>query len=269
MKFIYRVLPLLISQLIALVACTAQTVPGRALVEANQLYEAGNHADAVHAYEALVASGIEDPVLYYNLGNAHLRLDAVGKAIASYRHAQRLAPRDQEIAANLAIARGRTQDLIVPATVIENRAAEDGLLANGVAPFLSDRFMPRRWLSARESALVALGLWFLLGLLVAALRLFPAFRRPLTYGVGLTVPLLILSLLPLATHINALRQPAAVLIAPEIQINSGPGNDYLTVFTLHDGAEVTVLEERATWLRIALPGDLQGWAPKADFAIIE
>jgi hypothetical protein len=35
----------------------------------------------------------------------------------------------------------------------------------------------------------------------------------------------------------------------------------LAEFTLHAGAEVRVVERRAGWARIALPGDLQGWAP--------
>lgn len=255
--------------LIFLTACTSQTVPGTALAEANQLYEAGNYADAVRAYEALVVSGIEDPVLYYNLGNAQLRLGAVGEAIASYRRAQRLAPRDQEIAANLRIARGRTQDLIVPTETVENSETENDVTENGVTAFFNGRFTPDRWLSANESAILALGLWLFLGLLVVGVRVFPVLRPPFAYSIGLLLLLLVLSLMPLAMHLNAQRHPAAVVITPEIHVRSGPGDNYLTAFTLHDGAEVTVLEERAIWLRIALPGELQGWAPKADFVVIE
>jgi hypothetical protein len=46
-------------------------------------------------------------------------------------------------------------------------------------------------------------------------------------------------------------------------VTSGPGTSeqYLVEFTLHAGAEVSLIENRSGWDRIALPGDLQGWAP--------
>ena len=53
----------------------------------------------------------------------------------------------------------------------------------------------------------------------------------------------------------------AVVVVPSVDAHSGPGNDYLTEFKLHAGAEINVLEERKNWVRISLPGDLQGWLP--------
>ena len=54
--------------------------------------------------------------------------------------------------------------------------------------------------------------------------------------------------------------PDGVIVANEVDIMSGPGAQYVVEFTLHSGAEVSVLEERANWSRITLPGgQLQGW----------
>jgi uncharacterized protein YraI len=55
-------------------------------------------------------------------------------------------------------------------------------------------------------------------------------------------------------------RPPAIIVA-DVTVHSGPGNDYLTEFTLHAGAEVRVVEGRGDWVRIMLPGGLQGWAP--------
>lgn len=87
-----------------LAACVPQSIPGAALTEANDFYEEGQFIEAVAVYQALIAQGVDEPVVYYNLGNAYLRLDQLGYAIVNYRRAQQLAPRDQEIVDNLAFA---------------------------------------------------------------------------------------------------------------------------------------------------------------------
>lgn len=240
-------------------ACGSQRLPGALLTEANQLYEEGNYADAVVAYEALVAIGVNDQVLYYNLGNAHLRMDQLGEAIANYRRAQRLAPRDQDIAINLAVARSQTQDLVAAPTQLENTNARF---------LVAQLLLPTRWVSANESAYLALSLWSVLSLLVVSTRIFPAVRRRLTYGMAVGAVLLGLSLVPLGMHLSGQWRPSAVVITPDVAIKSGPGVNYLTEFTLHDGTEVQIIETRMDWVRIVLPGDLQGWAPQIAFTVV-
>ena len=47
-----------------------------------------------------------------------------------------------------------------------------------------------------------------------------------------------------------------------MNVTSGPGEQYVTEFTLHSGAEVRLIERRDYWVRLALPGgQLQGWVP--------
>ena len=80
-----------------------------------------------------------------------------------------------------------------------------------------------------------------------------------TGGVGV---LLLLGVLSIGVRLLDERgQPPAVVVASEVEVRSGPGEDYLTEFTLHAGAEVRVVERRGDWVRIALPGNLQGWSP--------
>ncbi len=57
-------------------------------------------------------------------------------------------------------------------------------------------------------------------------------------------------------------QAEGVIVATEVDVTSGPGTQYVTEFTLHDGAEVRVVEARGSWVRLALPGgELEGWVP--------
>jgi SH3-like domain-containing protein len=51
-------------------------------------------------------------------------------------------------------------------------------------------------------------------------------------------------------------------VADEINVISGPDDQYVTEFTLHSGAEVELVETRGNWARLQLPGgQLQGWVP--------
>jgi hypothetical protein len=216
------------------------------MVEGNRHYEAGRFAEAVAEYQALADAGAEDSVLYYNLGNAYYKLGDLGHAVLNYRRAQQLAPRDPDVAANLQLARAQTRDRL--------DAEAGGALVSMVRRLLVD------WTTPEESALMALVLWVLLCALVTAVILWPPLH--LRYLVVAVSVLLALSLLSVGVRISDGRSRVpAIIVVQSVEVHSGPGTDYLTEFSLHAGAEVRVLEQREDWLRIALPGGLQGWVP--------
>lgn len=65
--------------------------------------------------------GIENASIHYNIANAYTLADRLGRAVEHYRIAQRLAPRDTEVADNLAYVRGRVPDRLGP-PVSDSRA---------------------------------------------------------------------------------------------------------------------------------------------------
>jgi tetratricopeptide (TPR) repeat protein len=217
------------------------------MAAANQRYEAGEFAAAAQGYQALVDAGVRDGRLYYNLGNAYFKSGDLGRAILNYRRAQRLLPRDGDVDANLKLARAQTLDRIET----ENKAALVALAQRAI-----------HWLTLDEAAAVALVLWIILcGLVIGAL-LWPARRRLGRYAAGVVAGILLLTLLSIGIRLwDARREPPAVVVAPEIAVRSGPGEDYLTEFELHAGAQVRLIEQRGDWVRLVLPGGLQGWAP--------
>src|ERR1043166_2151686 len=83
--------------------------PSSAFDAANNLYYAGKFSDAATAYENILHSGQKSVALYYNLGNAWFKSGQIGKAIAVYREAEKLNPRDPDIRANLQFARNQIQ----------------------------------------------------------------------------------------------------------------------------------------------------------------
>ena len=57
----------------------------------------------------MIHSGTVSPAIYFNLGNAYFKAGQLGRAIAALREAEKLAPRDPDVRANLQFIRGRVQ----------------------------------------------------------------------------------------------------------------------------------------------------------------
>jgi hypothetical protein len=53
----------------------------------------------------------------------------------------------------------------------------------------------------------------------------------------------------------------AVVMEEEVAVTSGPGGNFSTLFNLHQGTRVRVLEEAGGWCRIVFGQDFQGWLP--------
>ncbi len=229
-----------------LTSCTAPTTSGAVMAEANRLYEAGQFAQAAAGYQALVDAGAHDGRLYYNLGDAYFKSGDLGRAILNFRRAQRLLPRDGDVAANLRLARAQTLDRI--------ETQDTGIVG----------FVRRAvgWTTLDEAASAALALWLALCGLVSAAIVWRSKQRLWLYLTGGVAVLLLLGVLTVGVKwMDEHGQRPAVVVAAEVAVRSGPGDDYLAEFTLHAGAEVRVVERRAGWVRIALPGNLQGWTP--------
>src|ERR1051325_4488967 len=76
---------------------------------ANKLYGQGKFSEAASAYEKLARSGSVSPAVYFNLGNAFFKSGEIGRAIAAYRQAEKIAPRDPDVRANPQFIRNQIQ----------------------------------------------------------------------------------------------------------------------------------------------------------------
>ena len=52
---------------------------------------------------------------------------------------------------------------------------------------------------------------------------------------------------------------AAIVLAQKVEAKTGPGEEYSTVFEIHEGASVRIQREKAEWLEIKLPNNVIGW----------
>jgi hypothetical protein len=236
----------------ALFAETLSATEGERMQVANDLYEGGQVLQAAQAYQQLVDLGVVDSALFYNLGNAHFKQGDYGRAIVNYRRAQQLAPRDPDVESNLALARAQ---------------AVDQFEVTGEAGFLEQMGGTLRgWLTVDELALAALAAWILF---VFVLLLFlsaspgTAWRKVVRSALIVVAVLLVVGVLALGSGLYVENgRSEAVIVAREVDVISGPGAQYVTEFTLHDGAEVDLVEAHGNWVRLSVPGaGLEGWVP--------
>jgi cytochrome c-type biogenesis protein CcmH/NrfG len=240
------------SRLLARAATPAAAAAAAAMQTANELYESGRFVQATHAYEQLVDQGYTDSALFYNLGNAYYKQGDPGRAIVNYRRAQQLAPRDPDIQANLTLARSQTAD--------RASVADDGNLLSQFGQAMQS------WFMLDELALVAAGMWVLF---VFVIILTGTARQGSHWHKGLKTVLvavsvaLAVSVLALGSYLYAgSGKSAGVIVADVVDVTSGPGAQYMATFSLHSGAEVSLVETRGSWVRLVLPGgELEGWVP--------
>lgn len=213
---------------------------------ANNLYYAGKFQEAATAYEKLLQAGERSAAVYFNLGNALLKTGQVGRAVANYHEAERLAPRDPDVRANLQFARNQVQ-------------------GPSLSPTRWERWLAR--LTLNEWALLsAAGVW-LCFILLALIQLRPALRaslRPILIALG---PLTVLLCVCSVTAYRARASRIAVVVTRDVVIHQGPLDVAQTAFIVHDGAELRVLEHKDDWLLVSTDPRRIGWV-KRDKVVI-
>lgn len=215
---------------------------------ANELYARGKFADAAAAYEKILQSSGQSAALLLNYGNAEFKAGHPGKAIAAYRRAQMLAPRDPELRANLAFVRTQVQG----GTYRESRW--------------------QSWVGSltlnEGTVLTAFFVWAMFAL-CAARQIRPSLAPRLRNATRLAVGLAILSGAVLAVQAaNHFNSSVAVVIAPEATARSGPFEDAQSAFTAHDGAELRVLDRHDDWVQATDGAGKIGWFSRKQVEVL-
>jgi tetratricopeptide (TPR) repeat protein len=217
--------------LLACVNPALAQAPAAAFDAANKLYEEGKFSEAAVAYEKLAEGGRVSAALYFNLGNAFFKSGRMGQAIAAYRQAARLTPRDPDVRANLQFARNQTQ-----------------------GPTLSSTRW-QRWLARlnlNEWTLLAAAPFWLWLLLLALVQWRPALKPALRNAlVGLALAVVVFGACLAAAFYEDHITRTAIVIVPEAVVRHGPLDVSQDAFTVHDGAELRVLDQKDEWLEVS------------------
>jgi tetratricopeptide (TPR) repeat protein len=222
--------------------------------QANAAYLSGDYQTAAQLYESLVESGLRNPTIYFNLGNAYYHLKDSGRAMLNYRRVQLFWPRDDDLNRNLRRVVSERIDLLGDETgFLEGLAASTinivslielssivGLLWSVSFGMAAVAILRKDWGKRLRLPLIVVGCTLFIGLVLLGSRLF----------------------------INNAR-PAGVVVDETAQVMSGPGETYLGLYQIHSGADVHIWDWQNGWVKFALPDGRMGWLPQDSVGVVE
>ncbi len=233
-----------------LLSLTAKAAPEgearfeRTFADASRAYDENRLPEAIGGWESLVDAGQRLPEVWFNLGNAYYRNGNIGKAILAYRQAQRLAPRDPDIRANLGFA-AQSAGIALPA-----RKPIPALLLD---------------ISQAEWRMLGSVLFWLLTASLAAWILWPRVRfvtRPAAAGLAV---LLLVALAGLWMYRDLRQSPECVVMDAGQKVLSSPLESATPLLAIPEGAIVRRLDDRANWIEVRQEAT-RGWLPAAALA---
>ena len=224
--------------------------------KAGEAFAAGKWQNALNCYQMIEGEGLVSDDLYYNIGNTFLKLQDNAHAILYYERALKLNPSHADAAHNLEIVRQMTLDKIdeVP----------DFILVSWFHNL-------RQGLSANAWAWITLGLLLLAGILLTVFRSgAPRSLRKVSFILSCIVLVLAIFtfIFSLQQKRAVTRQDSAIVTAPVCSVKSSPAEGGKTVFVLHEGTKVRLLDDVGDWARIEIADGRQGWAQGSTFEII-
>lgn len=220
--------------------------------KANTLYNEGKYADAISQYESILATKNHSAALYFNLGNAHYKLNHIAPSIFYYEKSLQLDPNDSDIKNNLALAKNMTIDAI-------NVIPEGGL--SKILNKTTNSLTFDNWAKVSVGFVFCFVVLFLIYYFA-----YSSLRKRLAFLGSMATLFLMCVTLLFAFHkfnLDKLDKPA-IVFAQESSVKNEPNSRSEDAFNLHEGTKVQVLDTVNNWKKIKLQDGKTGWISSAD-----
>jgi hypothetical protein len=218
------------------------------VAQASRVYATGDHANALSLYDS-VRTTFTSAALLFNIGNCHFKLNDIPHAILFYERALRLAPGDEDVLANLELARQNVVDRVneLPSFTLGSTWGE-----------LRGGRDTDQW--ARRAVWLCL-LFFLL--LSVAVSVRPRMLRRTLYATSALffVATLLSISFAFLRHQEVTDDAAAIIMTAKVDVRSEPRANTTVLFVLHKGTKVEVLQEENGWNEVRLANGNVGWMP--------
>ncbi|WGK66322.1 SH3 domain-containing protein [Croceiramulus getboli] len=204
------------------------------------------------SYQAALETGYEASALYYNLGNAHYKLNNVAPSIYYFEKALQLAPGDEEIQNNLKYAENLRVDVV------------EQLPENAVKKFVNRMvsiFSTKGWAVTTILFVSLFTLFFLLYYFALSTQ-----KKRLYFTAFCVCALVAILAFGFSNYAfaKAKSDRPAIIYAQEVAVKAAPQLSSENAFTLHAGTKVQVLESIKNWKRIRLADGKLGWIPETE-----
>ena len=224
---------------------------------ATEVYNEGDYNKAIDYYKQILENGKHSPELYFNLGNAHYKLNKIGPSIYYYEKALLLKPNDREILNNLRYAQNMRLDAIetMPKTLAER---------------LYDQ--TANWLTADGWAYLAT---FFSALFVLAYLVYYFFQTAHKKRMAFisSLAFLVLGVFALVfaylQYQKSMADNPAIIFSKEVRVLSEPNKRSQEVFALHEGTKVNVIDSFDEWRKVKIADGQIGWLSSEDLKVLK
>lgn len=224
--------------------------------QASQDYANGNYNNAIEKYEQILANGETSANLYYNLANAHYKLDHIAPSVYNYEKALLLDPNHKDAQNNLVFAQNMTLDAIETLPKGSLSKIVDGIISklsyNGWA-----------WLAVVAS--VILVVFFFLYYFSATTTKKRVF---FTLFVVSTLVMIFSVVFAYLQYDIQQKKKFAIVFAEESTVLSEPNPSSSNAFILHEGTKIKLLDEFNNFYKIELADGRQGWIKENDLKVL-
>lgn len=239
--------------LVLLVSTIAAAQNSKLFEQGNKMYNDGKFQDAIQMYESILDSGEHSAELYFNLANSYYKLNRIAPSIYFYEKATQLSPNDQDIKNNLSYANNMTIDAIE--TIPEMGLSR--LLNNTINSFSFDV-----WAKLSVAMIVLFAMLFL-----AYYFSFSTIKKRLAFLGSIAALFLALIALSFAFQKYGYVQKdnPAIVFVQESEVKNDPNLRSESVFMLHEGTKVQILEiYNDSWTKIKIADGKTGWIVSQD-----
>ncbi|MDT0676427.1 SH3 domain-containing protein [Autumnicola musiva] len=218
--------------------------------EANEAYSAGNYEEAITKYDQILESGEASAALYYNLGNAHYKLNNVAESIYNFEKALLRDPGDEDIRNNIEFARNMAIDDIQEVEQTGFSQSMDNLIST---------FTANSW------AIIAI---ICCALFAAFFLAYYYIQKPLVKRIFFGISILMVFCGFLSIYFAYSQEEImennqfAIVFSEEAQVRNEPSLRGDGAFLLHEGTKARVIEDYQEWVKIELANGNQGWINK-------
>lgn len=220
-------------------------------MKANALYSEKRYEEAALIYKELIDAGYNNFELYYNLGNCYYQQNKLPYAILNYERAKKIAPNDEELMLNLNIANAKIIDIIEPLPKffliawyesIRNSYSSSSWTIISIVSFCV--------------SLIGLAGFLYFGLPIARKLFFASAAAVLALSIGSFI---------FAGEMQQIEnnRDTAIIISPSITIKNSPDDNSTSLFTLHEGTKVKILDSIKNWNKVRIANGNIGWLPKS------
>jgi tetratricopeptide (TPR) repeat protein len=246
-----RALYILIVFVIPVVCLGADNVQAL-FASGNTSYNKGQYKEALADYQKVLSEGYESAALYFNIGNASYKTGDIPSALLYYGKAHKLSPGDEDIDFNTRFVNLKTTDKVDETPEFFLTKCWKGFVLGVSANVLG-------WISI-SLVLLASGV-LILYFFTASVTI----KKSSFYGA---VVLYILGAFAIfiggmqVSYFNGRRE--AIIFNSSVTVKSGPVDKSGSLFVIHDGTKVNVLDDSSGWIKVKLANGSEGWIKATD-----